>query len=126
MNYYKITQKTFINNELVPCSFNREVYSFDDYRFTCGYTLDSWDDIEDFYTRHCFNAYLKKCRKGYKLYVKGRRTLKSWKDTLHIEIVETAEMVTPTMQQLLYCHDADKAIKYMTERGLQVLPHGKR
>lgn len=131
MNYYKITQKVFINDEPAPYYYNDEghcFYVFDDCRITLKHTSDSWDDIEKFYSLFFFgfSTYLKKCKKGYKLYVKGRKMLKSWKDDLHIEVTEKAEIATPSMQELLYCHDANKAIKYMAERGLQVLPHGKR
>lgn len=85
----------------------------------------NWDNVEEEILK-IKNVYpilpfeIIKKRKGLKLFFWNNLFLnvKQWKEDLNIEITTTWKEYQPSIKMLMNFYDSDKAIQYLTERGL--------
>ena len=87
----------------------------------------SWDLLEEYFNKgYTYGISLEKDRKGFRRFARWEDCLpiayeKKQKD-VDISFCFKYEEAHPSIQQILEYYDGEKAIKYLTERGLTVCP----
>lgn len=115
----------YYNNELVDITLKG--FRLDDEIPKNKEVHGSWDLLEEYFNKgYTSGISLEKNRKGFRRFARWEDCLpianeKKQKD-INISFCFKYEEVHPSIQDILNYHDGEKAIKYLTERGLTVCP----
>lgn len=123
---YRVTYRTIINGQNVGSDTIMTICESSD--AVNRVTAVTWENVEEKYLKysHIMNFSLMLMRKGKVIYYNdGKhftgRSIKEWKTPkLDIQLTAEYEERKMSMRELMQYRDADIAIQYMKERGLEI------
>lgn len=122
MNFYKVITTVYYKGRVVRSRYGEFLSEKEQHDSVVKIT---WDNINDLYKYATCD--MKICKKGRRLHVLGNLDIdgfrfKEWKQPdLAFEVKKSYTMITPSIKTLLDYHDSEAAIKYLLERGMNVI-----
>lgn len=123
---YRVTYRTIINGQNVGSDTIMTICESSNALNRS--TTITWENVEEKYLKysHIMNFSLMLMRKGKVIYYNdGKhftgRSIKEWKTpNLDIQLAVEHKEIKISMNELMKYYDADKAIQYMKEHGLEI------
>lgn len=125
MNFYKVVTTVYYKDREIRSRYGEFLSEEEQHN---SVTKITWDNINDLYKYATCD--MRTCKKGRRLRVLGNLDIdgicfKEWKQPdLTFEVKTSYTMITPSIKTILDCHDGEAAIKYLLERGMNVIAAG--
>ena len=122
MNYYKMIATVFYKGRKIRSRYAEFLTEEEPHD---SVTKITWDNIEEL--RKYATCEIKDCKKGRRLCVLGNLDFdgfhfKEWKEPdLTFEVKISYKMLKPSINTILEHYDGEAAIKYLLERGMNVI-----
>lgn len=122
MNFYKVITTVYYKDREVRSRYGEVLSEKEQHDSVIKIT---WDNINDLYKYATCD--MKICKKGRRLHILGNLDIdgfyfKEWKQPdLTFEVKKSYTMITPSIKTILDYHDSEAAIKYLLERGMNVI-----
>ena len=125
MEFYRVTQTTLHNNTFIGNTIGIALLAEEPQPVEIKIT---WDNLQEIYSHYnCkFNIWNTKRGKRVSFFVddilphfKDKRDVKEWKQIdLNITLKVTYRKFTPSLEEVIKWHNAEQAIAYLKEKGL--------